>query len=148
MVAPLACAAALGALLPDLDAAESKIKSLSILRVQPFYLPAVLIHRDLGHRGFCHSGAALAVLSLLAVPLAIYAGWQVYAALLLGYASHLAADGCTRSGIPFCYPRRKRYHLLPPAFRFVTGSLAEEALMPFLAVAVMLLLLRHLPLSQ
>ena len=60
---------------------------------------------------------------------------------MLGCASHLAADATTRSGIPWLYPDQKRYHLLPRSWRFVTGSMAEEALFPFLFAAVALLLL-------
>lgn len=48
-------AAAFGALLPDLDAAESKLKYLKIGGLKPFFLPAQLVHRQLGHRGLAHS---------------------------------------------------------------------------------------------
>jgi membrane-bound metal-dependent hydrolase YbcI (DUF457 family) len=47
-------------------------------------------------------------------------------ALSLGYASHLAGDACTRTGIPLLYPRRTHYHLLPHRTRVVTGSEYEE----------------------
>jgi hypothetical protein len=72
-------------------------------------------------------------------------------ALTLGYGSHLAADACTRSGIPFLYfhvsRNKRRYHLLPPRLRFVTGSDAEAALLPLLGLLILLLLLRHLSLE-
>ena len=61
---------------------------------------------------------------------------------MLGYASHLLGDASTRSGIPLLYPLPERYHVLPRRWRFVTGSLAEEALFPFLVMAVAVLLLR------
>jgi membrane-bound metal-dependent hydrolase YbcI (DUF457 family) len=57
--------AAFGALLPDLDAAQSKIKHLSIARIKPFYLPARAIHQQFGHRGFSHSLAAVGLVALL-----------------------------------------------------------------------------------
>jgi membrane-bound metal-dependent hydrolase YbcI (DUF457 family) len=143
-------AAAFGSLLPDLDAAESKIKHLSFAGIKPFFLPARAIYRDFGHRGFLHSGSALALLGLFAIPLVYWLGWQTGVALVLGYGSHLAADACTRSGIPWLYvpllhPSKKRYHLLPPRYRFVTGSEAEGVLLPFIAVLILILLLRHLP---
>ena len=152
--------AAFGALLPDLDARESKIKHLSVARIKPFYLPALAIHRQLGHRGFSHSLSALALVAVAAagfngalyysnLPLASFWAWQASAALVLGYASHLAADASTKSGIPllyvpWLYPHKKRYHLLPPSLRFTTGSEAEEVLFPLLALLILLLLLNHL----
>lgn len=144
--------AAFGALLPDLDANESKIKYFAVAGVQPFALPAQAFYRSFGHRGFLHSASALVLVSLLSLPVASYFGWQPWLTLALGYASHLAADACTVSGIPFCYipglnPNRIRYHLLPRQLRFVTGSEAEAALMPLLALLVLLLVLRHLPSS-
>jgi inner membrane protein len=159
-LALLAGVAAFGALLPDLDAAESKIKHLSVARIKPFYIPAQAIHRQLGHRGFSHSLAGVALLALVAssatlaieyidLPLLSFWNWQASAALVLGYASHLAADASTKSGIPLLYvplvyPKKRRYHLLPPSLRFTTGSQAEETLFPLLALLILLLLLNHL----
>ena len=142
----LAAVAALGALLPDLDAAESKIKYLSPgWRIAPFALPALLLHRAFGHRGLLHSACGLALFGVLvALPLSARWGWQPSVALSLGYASHLAADACTRTGIPFFYPNRRRVFLLPLPLRLVTGSAAEEALLPLLALPVLLLLLDSL----
>ena len=143
----IACSA-MGALLPDLDAAESKIKHLSIMRVKPFMLPAMAAHRQWGHRGFTHSVSALAALvpaSLLLVP---WLGWQGAVALLLGYASHLVADACTKTGIPILYPRRKRYWLLPAKLRVVTGSQSEEIVFALLSVSVIAYLLLHLPFAS
>lgn len=140
----LVAVAAFGSLLPDLDAAESKIKHLSIKGIKPFYLPAQAVHRHFAHRGFSHSLIGLALLALVAATFIPWWGWPVWLALTLGYASHLAADACTRSGIRWLFPQRKRYHLLPPSLRFVTGSQAEEVLFPLLALLVLTLLLRHL----
>ncbi len=144
----LAAVAAFGALLPDLDAAQSRIKHLSPgWGIEPFALPAQLLHRAFGHRGLLHSGVGLALFTiLLALPLALWWGWQPSVALALGYASHLAADACTRTGIPLfyvplLYPRRRRFFLLPLGLRFVTGSEAEGVLLPLLAMPVLLLLL-------
>ncbi|MBV9471018.1 MAG: metal-dependent hydrolase [Abitibacteriaceae bacterium] len=141
-------AAALGSLLPDLDAAESKLKHLNLVGVKPFFWPSQVIHRQLGHRGLSHSLVGLLLVTLIAVPLVAWWGWPPSLALVLGYASHLIADACTKSGIPFWYPRKYRYHLLPAGWRFTTGSQAEEMLFPFLVMAVLLLLLRHLPANQ
>ena len=108
----------------------------------PFSLPALVLHRAFGHRGLLHSALGLGLFGLLvALPLSFWWDWPPSLALGLGYASHLAADACTRTGIPLFYPNRRRLFLLPPLLRFVTGSPAEEALLPLLALPVLLLLL-------
>lgn len=142
----LAAVAAFGALLPDLDAQQSRIKHLSPgWGIEPFVLPSILLHRAFGHRGLLHSGLGLSLFTaLIALPLGVWWGWQPSAALALGYASHLGADACTRTGIPFLSPRRQCFFLLPQGLRLVTGSPAEDALLPLLALPVMLILLLHL----
>jgi inner membrane protein len=161
---PLATAATLGALLPDLDAKESKIKSLQWQGVRPFAPLSGLVYETLGHRGPLHSLGGLMITGALAIG----GGWLMAGlwphmlwggsagegllrgvALTLGYASHLAADACTRSGIqllyiPHFHPDRRRYHLLPQGWRFTTGSSAEEALLAVLALLAWLLCWRLL----
>ena len=53
----LSACAALGALLPDLDASESKIKHLRLLgtNIKPFFLPSQVIYATDHHRGLLHS---------------------------------------------------------------------------------------------
>ena len=144
-IAPLIVMVTLGALSPDLDAAESLLKRLSVGGVAPLAPVATLLHQTLGHRGLLHSLAGLGLFTVFcALPIAWWLGLPFGVALALGYASHILADSTTKSGVPLLYPRRKRYHLLPKGWRLTTGSLAEEALLPFLAFAVLLLLLRHL----
>jgi inner membrane protein len=140
-VAPLVACAALGALLPDLDATDSLAKQLSIARIQPLAPVAAILARDWGHRGAMHSLVGWIVFGILILPLAFWLQWTWWAALLLGYASHLAADACTKSGIPLLYPSRKRYHLLPKGWRLTTGSLAEDSLIPIIALGILFLLL-------
>lgn len=137
-------AAALGSLLPDLDAAESKIKHLQFGGIKPFLLPSRFIHRQTGHRSLLHSLMALVYVALFSIVIAACLGPIVALALWLGYAIHLAADACTRAGIPLLYPRPKRFHLLPKPLRIVTGSLAEDVVFALLSLSVMALLLRHL----
>ena len=147
-IAPLMVAVTLGALLPDLDAHSSTIKYLSIARIQPFAPLSSVLSRDWGHRGMTHSLIGLAGFAVLVSPIALFWSWPIWAALCLGYASHLAADACTRSGIPLLYPRKRRFYLLPLRWRFRTGSLAEDALLPLVALLVLLLLLSLLPQPQ
>ena len=142
----LAAAAALGALLPDLDASESKIKHLKIsnTQIKPFTLPALVVSRSDQHRGLLHSFAGLGMMAMFFIPATFWIGWAPVAALLLGYFSHLMADAATKSGVRLFYPSPKRFYLLPLTWRFTTGSSAEEGLLPVLALIVAPLLLSHL----
>lgn len=72
----LAAAAALGALLPDLDASESKIKHLKIpnTQIKPFMLPALIVSRSDQHRGLLHSFAGLGMMALFFIPAAFWIG--------------------------------------------------------------------------
>ena len=139
----LAAIAAFGALLPDLDASESKIKHLQIpnTQIKPFLLPALVVSRSDQHRGLLLSLAGLAMVAVFCAPAAWWTGGTPVVALLLGYASHLMADAATKSGIRLLYPTPQRFHILPPAWRFTTGSMAEEMLIAPLAINVMCLLL-------
>lgn len=142
-MAVLAVCASLGALLPDLDATESKLRSLSVAGIQPVAPLSDLVHRAWGHRGFLHSAAGLCSVAALCAGLSAV-GWLsllAISALVLGYASHLVMDGCTRSGIPLLYPSKRRVHLLPKALRLRTGSSAEEVVLALLLVPALLLLL-------
>lgn len=141
----LAAVAALAALIPDLDASESKIKHLKIpnTQIKPFMLPALVVSQTDQHRGLLHSLLGLGMMSLFILPASFYTGWAITVTFLLGYLSHLAADAATKSGIRLLYPKPRRFHLLPLGWRFTTGSLAEEALLAPLAISVMSLLLNH-----
>ncbi len=136
-------AAAFGALLPDLDAGQSKVRTLGFGGIQPFVPLSSVIHGAWGHRGPLHSVFGLSLVALLVILIIPWVSWQVGFALWLGYASHLAADACTRSGIPLLQSRT-RVHLLPSPLRFQTGSQAEEMLLPFLAAATAVLVFKHL----
>src|SRR5690349_1558428 len=131
-IAPLAALAAFGALLPDLDADASTVRSIRLGGVRPFAPIGMVINRAWGHRGLLHSPVGLLLFSGAAFLLAL--AWLPLPALALwmGYASHLAGDACTKSGIPG-WPNRadRRFYALPARLRLVTGSWAEERLLPF-----------------
>lgn len=114
-------AAALGALLPDIDHPQSwagrKMRAVSV--------PLALV---VGHRGVTHS--ALAVLAGLALLLVMGTGWMA-APVVVGYLSHLAADGLTPSGVPLLWPNRRRFTLNLCR----TGSAVEIALVAVVGVA-------------
>jgi inner membrane protein len=139
----LALLAGVGALLPDLDARESRLKRVTVgAGIAPFALPSLVLHRTLGHRGMLHSLIGLVLTALLlGVPLLHWLDWQPALALLLGFGSHLLLDACTKAGVPLLWPDRTRRHLLPARLRFTTGSAAEEALLVPLTLAAVLLFL-------
>jgi len=143
-IAIYAGAAALGALLPDLDAPRSEIGQWSIGGIKPFFLPSQAIYRSVGHRSLLHSLLALVFVAIAGAILSPFLGWQVSLALWLGYVSHLLTDASTRSGIPLLYPRPKRFHLLPKPLRIVTGSSAEEVIFVVFATLVLLFFLSNL----
>ena len=152
-VGSLAALAAGAALLPDLDASRSKIRSLAVGPIRPFDPLGALIYAALGHRGPLHSLPGLALFGLIAgLPALLGWGGTYAAALLLGFGSHLALDAMTRHGVPLLPTRgrdgrwgfRHRYHLLPPRLRFVTGSSAEDVLQAVLFGLTLLLLLKNL----
>ena len=152
-IGPLAVIAAGAALLPDLDAPRSKVRSLALGPIRPLDPLGALVYAAWGHRGPLHSLPGLIVFGLiLALPLSLRWGWMYGATALLGYGSHLALDGMTRHGIPLLPARGKdgrwnlhrRRHLLPRPLRFVTGSAAEDVLQAFLFGAALFLLLKNL----
>lgn len=95
----LAICAVVGALLPDLDAVESKVKHLKVGKMKPFRLPSEMAYQAFGHRGVMHSLLGWSVLAVLLLLLIPWLGWAGWLGLQLGYLSHLMADSCTRSGI-------------------------------------------------
>ncbi len=113
-------AAALGALLPDID----HPRSWAGRRLRAISVPLSLL---VGHRGVTHSllavAGALAVLALLGTGFAT-------APVAVGYLSHLAADALTPSGVPLLWPSRRRFSLN----LVETGSTAEIGLVAALAV--------------
>lgn len=140
-------AAAFGALLPDLDASDAKVRALGIGGIRPFVPLSEVVYRSWGHRGPLHSYVGLIGAAAVGIVFGRALSWETGLAFWLGYASHLATDACTKSGIPLLSVTSKgpRFHLLPPLLRFRTGSQAEEMLLPFLAVATALLVFTHLP---
>lgn len=152
-VGPLAALAAFSALLPDLDAPHSKVRSLALGPVRPLDPLGALVYGAWGHRGPLHSLPGLAAFGLAAaLPLALRWGAEYGAAALLGYGSHLALDAMTRYGVPLLPGRGRdgrwglgrRRHLLPPRWRFVTGSAAEDVFQAFLFGLALLLLIGNL----
>lgn len=140
-LAVAAAAAAIGSLLPDLDASESTIKHAKIGNWQPMTALANPIARATTHRGLLHSFVGVGLVAVISLPLVFLWGWAPSVALILGYGSHLLADSCTPSGITLNYPNPSKKHLLPPGLRIQTGSQTENIVFILAAVGVAILLL-------
>lgn len=110
---------AIAALLPDIDHPQSLLGR----RLWPV---AWTINQVMGHRGALHSLAALLLVSA-AASVMLPDWWIVIAA---GYASHLAADALTVSGVPLLWPIRARIRLLG----IRTGGIIEHAINVLLCV--------------
>lgn len=114
-------AAALGALLPDIDHPQSwagrKLRVVSV--------PLSLI---VGHRGITHS--LLAVAGAMALLATMSTKWMA-APVVIGYLSHLLADSLTPSGVPLLWPSKRRFSLN----WCDTGSWVEMGLVAMVAIA-------------
>ncbi len=135
---PAVACAIIGSLLPDVDSPRS-----SIGRVMPF--ASIPIERRWGHRTITHSLLCMLALSVVTLPLL---AWQsaCYAAILLGYMSHLIADSATKSGVPLFYPH-PAVCVFPGSarYRVKTGSLMGEGVV---FVVVIVLLMVFMPISS
>jgi inner membrane protein len=150
----LATAAALGALLPDLDAQDAKARHLSVGGFQPLEPLGDLLHAAFGHRGLLHSLPGLALFALLlALPLSAWWGTGPSIALCRGIpllpTRSQARRGQDRRnqdhrGKDAKWSFVRRFHLLPSWLRVSTGTPSEDPVFFLLALAAMLLLLRTL----
>ncbi len=132
-------AAALGALLPDVDTPSSRAGFC-------VYPLARYLERKFGHRTLTHSVFGTLAFALLCAPLLLVPALHtLWPALLIGYFSHLLADAATKSGVPMLWPSRDRW-VFPghEKYRVKTGSKAEIGV--FLGFALLAALL--VPLAQ
>src|SRR2546429_2824878 len=128
---------ALGALLPDIDNAQSTIG-------HKFGWVSKQIQHIAGHRTLFHSLLGLLLGSLLALALEqltsylllqhgftipaqyVSGSHLVFTAVLFGCIMHIAADGLTEGGVPLLWPNHKRFGFPPnPHWRFRTGTWPE-----------------------
>ena len=127
----------LGALLPDIDNAQSTIG-------HKFGWISKEIQHIAGHRTIFHSLLGLLLGSLLALgleQLVVFLLAQrgfifpsqfveethlVFVAVLFGCIMHIVADGLTEGGVPLLWPYQKRFGFPPnPHWRFRTGDWPE-----------------------
>ncbi|MFA6553609.1 MAG: metal-dependent hydrolase [Patescibacteria group bacterium] len=132
----LVVVAAFAALLPDLDASESKIKHLSVggkigginVGIEPLAPVAMVTSGIFGHRGFLHSLLLIAILSICAF-LFLKQSLAVVLVIIFGYTSHIIIDMLTRSGVELFWPIRTRVGLLPKFLRVKTGGIIDTILL-------------------
>ena len=115
-----AASVAVGALLPDIDHANSYIsKRVPII--------PTLLSLYTKHRGFTHSLVGVVVILALLTAANLFFHLQTILAIGfgIGYILHIAADALTLSGIKnFCC--NKNLYLAPKPFRCKTGSMGEN----------------------
>ncbi|NQV00253.1 MAG: metal-dependent hydrolase [Parcubacteria group bacterium] len=127
---------AFGALFPDLDASESKIKNLKLSKkkgllslIKPFEVFGFILNKTLGHRGALHSLAGLVVFSYIAYFVSSFFGEPLFFIYFsLGFLSHLLSDMLTKSGVEIFYPWKKNFRLLPRRIAIKSNSFFDEAL--------------------
>jgi len=151
----LAATALIASRLPDVDLLGARIHRRSRLERHNLLagaagallrLPLVVFAALVSHRSVTHSALACAAVpglaALLAYPAGAGAAFVVASGLAIGYAAHVAADGCTPGGIRLWAPfSRRRVWLLPPRARIRTGSVGETAIAVIAAAALALLVL-------
>jgi len=106
-----ALAAAIGALLPDIDARNSAMGLLL------FPLTKALRARGLRHGTYTHSLLALPIVFSLFVllPTSVQPqGFSTYLAVALGYVSHFFGDAMTKRGVSLLYPIRPNESFVYP----------------------------------
>jgi inner membrane protein len=121
----------IGSTIPDMDQAGNRLYK---------FLPAgnffgkILRRMFLGHRAFSHSLIGLYtiyhILQFLLFRLLnpdYVNAHIVFAAMIIGYVSHLFGDMLTKDGLPLLFPLKFRFGIPPiEAFRITTGKWIEN----------------------
>jgi membrane-bound metal-dependent hydrolase YbcI (DUF457 family) len=149
----LAAASLCGSRLPDLDQLGARVHRRSRLERRSLLvgatgaalrLPLLAFAVLVPHRGVTHSvlacAAAAGFAALVAAPIGGAAALAAGGGVGIGYAAHLAADGCTPGGVSLWAPLSGRVWLLPPRARIPTGSLREAALATMVVAALAVVL--------
>ncbi len=120
-----------GALLPDIDQGTNRLWDLL---PGGNYVGRVFRKAFIGHRTITHSllGAFLTYkLFDFVLPRILNVGYVdipiVFAAIMIGYFSHLVADALTKDGIPLLFPLPMKFGFPPiRAMRITTGKWIEN----------------------
>ncbi len=120
-----------GGLLPDLDQATNRLWGML-----PFGRSVGKIFNELflSHRGLTHSLLGIFLVDKIVywlLPIIFngtFINFQIVSiSLMIGYISHLCADGVTEEGLPLLYPLKYKFGLPPTkSWRIKTGEWFES----------------------
>ncbi|ODS35662.1 MAG: hypothetical protein A7316_03490 [Candidatus Altiarchaeales archaeon WOR_SM1_86-2] len=110
--------AAFFALLADIDHPKSAIGML-------FYPVSTWISQRYDHRTITHSMKVFLPLTFAALIFTPFYGVGAAFAVIIGYLSHLVADGMTVTGCPLLYPDPRPFWFLPKQLLIKTGGWQE-----------------------
>lgn len=120
-----------GALSPDLDQASNRLWDLlpGGNFIGKVFRPLFLGHRNLSHSllgGFVYAKIVGWVLPRILNPQFVDIK-IIFASILIGYVSHLAADGLTEEGLPLFFPLKLKVGFPPiRSWRIKTGQWFEN----------------------
>ena len=120
-----------GATLPDIDQSTNRLWDFLPGRD---YVGKLLRPLFLGHRNLTHSILGVVIVYKILefiLPILLnpqYVNWQtVFAAMMIGYISHLAGDVLTKEGLPLLFPLKIHFGIPPLRFmRITTGKWLEN----------------------
>jgi inner membrane protein len=137
-------AAVVSSWLPDVDNPRSRLgnglsrmknPTLNLL-TRPISLTlriaSFTLFRTVGHRTLTHSLLGVALFVALVSPVAALS-YDLFAALVAGYVSHLVADALNTKGVPLLWPVGWRFRILPGGVR--SGGVGEFLVALVVAVA-------------
>jgi inner membrane protein len=128
-------AAVVAAWVPDVDNPRSRLgNGLSptkspilntLIRPVSWALRALsfTLYHTVGHRTLTHSLLGVALFVILVSPV-VSLSVGLFAALVVGYVSHLIADALNKRGVPLLWPVRRPFRLLPGG-GIRSGGMAE-----------------------
>jgi inner membrane protein len=128
-------AAVVAAWVPDVDNPRSRLgNGLSptkspilntLIRPVSWALRALSfpLYHTVGHRTLTHSLLGVALFVILVSPV-VSLSVGLFAALVVGYVSHLIADALNKRGVPLLWPVRRPFRLLPGG-GIRSGGMAE-----------------------
>jgi inner membrane protein len=121
----------IGATLPDIDQSTNRLWDLLPGRD---YVGKLLRPLFLGHRNLTHSFLGVFLIYHLLgfiLPRLLNPSYVniniIYAAMMIGYVSHLVGDAVTKEGLPLLFPFKWRFGFPPlAALRITTGKWIEN----------------------
>ncbi|MBM7555959.1 metal-dependent hydrolase [Halanaerobacter jeridensis] len=129
-------AAVVGALMPDLDHAQSKMGQLL------WFISKPLKFFGIKHRGLTHSLVGIVLFNLLSKQLVTHNWIEIttWWGLNIGYISHIVADMMNVQGLPLLFPNDKRFKFHS---NITTNSWQEQFLVFIVSLAIIIIILQE-----